>query len=171
MRVAVADTGPLNYLALTGMVGILPELFGSVCIPEAVGRELSHPQTPGPVREWLAAAPVWLVIHNDSDVIDPTLRALDLGEREAVLLALKIKADLILMDDRAGVVAARSRAFAVTGTLGLLDLAARRQLIDLPEAVARLRETSFRCRPAMLDELLERHSARRSTPRSDRSRL
>ena len=165
MQATVADTGPLNYLTLTGTVDILPKLFGSVFIPEAVGRELSHPQTPDLVREWLAAAPVWLVIHPDSNVIDPTLRSLDLGEREAVLLALTIKADLLLMDDRAGVVAARSRGFAVTGTLGLLELAARRQLIDLPETIARLRETSFRCRPAMLDELLERHSTGRSTPR------
>jgi hypothetical protein len=38
--------------------------------------------------------------------------------------------------------------FAVTGTLGLLDRAARRRLIDFKEAVTRLRVTSFHVNPA-----------------------
>jgi predicted nucleic acid-binding protein len=48
--------------------------------------------------------------------------------------------------------------FAVTGTLGILDLAASRGMIRLVDAVERLKNTSFRCRPDMLDALLARHS-------------
>jgi predicted nucleic acid-binding protein len=47
------------------------------------------------------------------------------------------------MDDRDGVAAARSKGFAVTGTLGILDLAARCDLIRLDEALERLKATSF----------------------------
>ena len=47
--------------------------------------------------------------------------------------------------------------FAVTGTLGILDLAARRGLIRLKEVVERLKATSFRCRSDVLDALLARH--------------
>jgi predicted nucleic acid-binding protein len=64
----------------------------------------------------------------------------------------------LLIDDRDGVNFARSRGFAVTGTLGILDLAASRGLIDLHEAVERLKGTSFRYPPDMLDALLARHS-------------
>jgi predicted nucleic acid-binding protein len=44
----------------------------------------------------------------------------------------------------------------VTGTLGVLDLAARRGLIDLAEAFARLKATSFHYRQGLLDALLAR---------------
>jgi predicted nucleic acid-binding protein len=82
----------------------------------------------------------------------------DDGERAAILLAIRIAAELLLIDDRDGVNLARSRGFAVTGTLGILDLAATRGLIRLNEAVERLKDTSFRYPPDVLDALLARHS-------------
>lgn len=45
----------------------------------------------------------------------------------------------------------------VTGTLGVLEAGARRGLVDLPTAVARLRETNFRVSPGLLRTLLERN--------------
>jgi predicted nucleic acid-binding protein len=52
--------------------------------------------------------------------------SLDDGERAAIALAADIDAHLILLDDRDGVSFARAQGFAVTGTLGVLDLAALR---------------------------------------------
>jgi predicted nucleic acid-binding protein len=72
-------------------------------------------------------------------------------------LARMISANLILMDDRAGVVAAHSFGFATIGTLGVLDLAARRGLIDIGDAFAKLRATNFRSRPEIMDALLAQH--------------
>ncbi|EIZ84333.1 MULTISPECIES: DUF3368 domain-containing protein [Methylobacterium] len=157
MRVVVADTGPLNYLVLIGHVSVLPVLFETVFVPEAVRAELDHPETPPPVRAWIAAPPRWLDIRPSPVGPDADLQALDEGEREAILLAPTLGAELILMDDRAGVAAARGRGLAVTGTLGLLDLAARHGLIDLEAAFARLRATSFRCRPDLFDTILAAH--------------
>ena len=48
--IGVADTTPLNYLILIGVVPILPTLFGRVYAPPAVIRELSHPRGPEVVR-------------------------------------------------------------------------------------------------------------------------
>jgi hypothetical protein len=42
--------------------------------------------------------------------------------------------------------------------LGILDLAAHRGLIRLSNAVERLKNTNFRCRPEVLNALLARHS-------------
>ena len=158
VRVVIADTGPLNYLVLIDQAHILPALFTTIIIPEAVRTELSHPEAPAPVRQWLAEPPWWLVVQAAPNVAEPDLQRLDQGEREAVMLAIALAADLILMDDRAGVVRARARGFAVTGTLGLIDLAARRGWIDVAEAIAGLQATSFRCRPELLRELLTRHA-------------
>jgi predicted nucleic acid-binding protein len=64
---------------------------------------------------------------------------------------------LILVDDRSGDAMARSSGLMTTGTLGLLVRAAQLGLIDLNTALLRLRETSFRCRPELLEAILNRH--------------
>ena len=48
------------------------------------------------------------------------LDGLDPGERHAILLAINEHADLLLMDERAGVRVAREHGLTVTGTLGIL---------------------------------------------------
>jgi predicted nucleic acid-binding protein len=53
--------------------------------------------------------------------------------------------------DRAGVAIAQQQGFTVTGTLGVLDRAARHGLIDPTAAFDRLKATSFRYRSEMLD--------------------
>lgn len=45
----------------------------------------------------------------------------------------------------------------MTGTLGVLDLAARRGLVDLADSLTRLKATNFRYRPEILDALLAQH--------------
>jgi predicted nucleic acid-binding protein len=88
---------------------------------------------------------------------DPSLGALDDGEKSAISLGLSVSADLILIDDRRGAAAARDKGLEVTGTLGILDLAARRGMIDFASALARLRATNFRRREELLDALLKQH--------------
>ena len=156
MRV-VADTSLLNYLALIGSVAILPAMFAAVLIPVGVERELTDPFAPDEVRRLMRSAPLWLTVRQCPADPDSSLAHLDDGEREAVLLARALDVDLMLMDDRAGVVAARAAGVPVTGTLGLLDRAARLGLLDIAAVVERLEATSFRCRPALLQELLASH--------------
>jgi predicted nucleic acid-binding protein len=159
MRLVVADTSPLNYLVLIGQVEILPALFERIFIPQIVQDELRHNEAPESVRRWIAATPSWLeIVPEEPESKDPDLLRLDDGERAAILLAIRIGAELLLIDDRDGVNLARSRGFAVTGTLGILDLAATRGLIRLNEAIERLKDTSFRYPPDVLDALLARHS-------------
>jgi len=67
-----------------------------------------------------------------------------------------------LIDERAGTEIARAEGFAVTGTLGVLDEAARRQLISLPETIERLMRTSFRYPKAVVERLLAEDALRRS---------
>jgi predicted nucleic acid-binding protein len=161
MRLVVADTAPLNYLVLIGHVDLLSMLFEKVFVPELVIEELRHTDAPDVVRQWAISPPTWIeVVASGQTTEDATLDRLDDGERAAIELALKIAADLILMDDREGVTVARSKGFAVTGTLGILDLAARRSVIRMDEALERLKATSFRCRPEIMEALLAQHSAK-----------
>lgn len=163
MRV-VSDTGPIHYLVLVEVIDILPALFGTVSIPRAVYGELTHLETPASVRDWLAPPPSWLSILPDVVSDDPSLGRLHAGERQAILLAQATSADLILMDDRAGVRAARAAGFSAIGTLGLLGSGHRRDILDIESCIERLRGTSFRCRPAMDDQLLTSARDWRETP-------
>ena len=161
MRLVVADTGPLNYLVLIDAIELLPKLFEKVLAPEVVRAELLNQDAPAVVRAWAAQPPGWLDVRLvSSSIDDPAWRALDIGEREALALARTLGAELVLMDDRAGVAAARKLGLAATGTLGVLDLSARRGLIDLADAFTRLKATSFRYRPEIMDALLAQHVQR-----------
>lgn len=145
-------------ISLIGCIGVLPGLFASVIIPDAVHAELLHPGAPSSVREWASDPPAWLLVRAaPGGAVDPSDK-LDAGERAAIALALSPRADLVLMDDRAGVVAAAMQGLATVGTIGLLDRAARRGLVEIGPAVARLRATNFRCRPELLDALLGQHA-------------
>lgn len=159
MRLVVADTSPLNYLVLIEQVEILPTLFEKVFVPQIVRDELRHDEAPESVRRWIAEPRSWVeIVPAAREIDDPALLHLDDGERAAIQLAVRIGAELLLIDDRDGANVARSKGFAVTGTLGILDLAASRGMIRLNDAVERLKSTSFRCHPDVLDALLARHS-------------
>lgn len=162
MRLVVADAGPLHYLVLTGDIELLPRLFEKILAPERVRDELAHAEAPEAVRAWIAVPPPWLEIRPvEAGRGADDLETLDAGERDVIALATAAKADLLLMDDRDGVAAARRRGFAVTGALGLLDLAARRGLVDLFAAFERLKGTSFYYRQGLLDALLARHEGQK----------
>lgn len=158
MRLVIADTGPVNYLVLIGHIDLLPALFEKVILPSAVHAELTNRKAPSAVRDWIAYPPAWLEIFDDRSLsFDPSLEALDDGEKSAISLAASLHADLLLMDDREGVAAARSKGLRVTGTLGVLDVAAAMSLVDFAQAVKKLERTSFRRPSAVLLALLKKH--------------
>jgi predicted nucleic acid-binding protein len=68
------------------------------------------------------------------------------------------------MDDRAGVAAARAQGLHVIGTLGVLVRAARRDMIDLEDAFARLKVSNFRYPAELLASLLAEDRNRRGQP-------
>jgi predicted nucleic acid-binding protein len=89
------------------------------------------------------------------------LDAVDAGEAEAIVLAETMRPDVLLViDDRDGRREAARRGIATTGTLGVLNDAAGRSLLDLVEALHRLDKTTFRVSPELLRQLLERQRQR-----------
>ena len=62
-----------------------------------------------------------------------------------------------MIDERDGSRVARKRGLRVTGTLGLLDLAAERGLVNFAQAIQSLEGTTFRRPTALLEALLLKH--------------
>jgi predicted nucleic acid-binding protein len=160
VTLVVADTGPLNYLYLLGHFELLPKIYSEVLVPPAVVAEMSHSRAPSGLRAVAADPPAWLRIHPVVNV--RFLDQLDLGEAEALSLALELKAQRILIDERDGRLAAASLGFEISGTLGILEEGAERHLLSLPQALAALTGTRFRIDPDLLQAALRRDALRRS---------
>lgn len=152
--IVVADTSPINYLVLIEEIHILPQLYGTVLIPHAVRAELMSLVAPGQVRLWISQPPSWLEVRIPESASDTLTYGLDPGERDAILLAVELHADQLIVDDRQGRREAQKLGIAVVGTLGVLKEAAIRGLMDLRKAVARLQSTNFHVAPEVLDRLL-----------------
>jgi len=150
----VSDTSPLNYLVLIRAEELLLQLYGEIWIPPAVQGELRHPNAPALVRSFIASLPKWLFVPEPA-ATDKSLSHLDEGEAAAILLAEQMKAPALLIDERAAARAARDRGLRVIGTLGVLDAAARRGLIDLQVAIDDLRRTTFRMSDRLARMLLD----------------
>lgn len=158
MSVVVSDTSPLHYLILCGAEGVLPRLFERVVMPPTVFAELQQANTPAAVQQWVRGLPAWVAVQKPT-AVDSTLQV-DAGEREAISLAREIHATAVLIDDRAGRLAAAKCGLTVVGTLGLLEQASVRGWVALPEALERLRETNARLDPKLVEAALGRHRAR-----------
>jgi len=156
--IVVSDTSPLNCPVFTQHADVLPSLFGRVLVPPAVLAELLHPGTPTAIRAWAQAPPAWLEVRAPA-AIDVTL-GLGPGEMEANSLAREAKADVVLIDERKGLTVARRCGLFVTGTLGVLEIAAEKALISLPAAIAALRRTTFRVSEELLEAMLQRDRER-----------
>lgn len=154
--IVVSDTGPINYLVLIEQIGVLPVLHGKILIPPAVHAELQSADTPPPVVEWARQLPDWVEVKIPSMVL--LEHGIHLGEAEAIALAIEERAVLLLMDDARGRTYANSQGLRITGTLGVLEAASRRGLVNLPDCIQRLQRTSFRAHPQLLEALLRRNT-------------
>ena len=154
--IVVSDTTPLNYLVLIDAIDVLPALFTDVYVPPDVLAELADSRAPEPVRNWASGPPPWLKQQSPSSRL-PSTAALDPGEAAAISLAKEIRAAAILVDEKRGVRVAREEGLVIVRTLAVLELAGERRLIDLREALKRLKATTFRISQDVLTKLLARH--------------
>lgn len=164
----VADTSPLHYLILIQQDTLLPALYARVVIPPAVQRELLRAEAPAVVRQWLSHPPLWLTTqppqHGLSAEAFPKLGA---GEREAIPLAQELRAAVLMLDDQAGREEAARRGLNKIGTIGVLEEAASRGLIDLPPVLVQLQATTFHGSPRLFADALARDAARKERPPAD----
>lgn len=160
MPCVVADTSPLFYLARLGRLELLKELYLEIIIPEAVWEEAWTGRMHFPeIEESLQRAVTqnWLLVHAVKNHLELLgLQDLDPGEREAIYLAMELKAGLLIIDEQKGRGAARDLGLQVTGTLGVLVEAKKRGLITMLSPILdQLRQTtSFRFSQALQNQIL-----------------
>lgn len=158
--ITISNTSPICYLYLINCLDLFPKLFGQVTLPRSVCDELKAEGAPVGLQDWIAQPPSWANIHTGALPLSETNPALDrlhAGERDAILLARHLGADLIILDEKAARQVAKECGFKVIGLLGLLSEAARLGLLNFPSTIERLQKTNFRASPRLLKLLLDRH--------------
>ncbi|HDN65742.1 MAG TPA: DUF3368 domain-containing protein [Methanosarcinales archaeon] len=117
----VSNASPLINLARIGKLGLLRQLYGELFIPEAVWHEvvIEGVGLPGAVE---VKAATWIKVQS---VTNPLLvralrQELDAGESEAIVLALEMESELLLMDERLGREVARHLGLRYMGLIGVL---------------------------------------------------
>ena len=160
--IVVADASPFVVLVAIGHVDLLPALFTEVLIPPQVASELALPKRPTEVRDFIIKPPPWLRVQAPASVA--TIPRLDPGETAAIALAKEVQAGRLIIDEYRGRKAAMERGLRVVGTIGVLELAAQLQLVNLEETFERVKQTDFWISHTLLDERLALFLRRRPTP-------
>ncbi len=135
-------------------------LFGTIQIPTAVKREVMGERR-NDVRSGIAEG--WIVVREVADNLDTRrLRAvLGAGEAEAISLALESTDALLLMDDRLARRKAIARGIHVTGTLGLVAVAADKGIVGDAESLCRqLVDEGFWVSETVIRGIVSRRKAR-----------
>lgn len=158
--IVISDTSAVTNLAAINHLHLLPQLYKQVTIPEAVYRELVdiNPPVPGTpevqTASWLEVRPVVnrKIVERLQDEVK-----LDPGESEAIALALELNADLLLIDERRGRAEADRLGLRITGLLGMLVEAKRKNLIIAvkPLMDALIATSEFRVSSALYRQILE----------------
>lgn len=129
-RIVIIDSSPLIGLAIVEGLKWLPDIFGTVFLPDSVKREvlpgkaargeksIAHAIDAG----WLSVWPEPIKAQLEID--------LDAGETDCINLALS-QADkaLLIMDERAGRAVAKEKGLRITGTAAIIGLAKKQGLL------------------------------------------
>jgi predicted nucleic acid-binding protein len=106
---------------------------------------LTDAKTPEIVRRRVMSLPAWFEVRTVQETQTTTFSVtLHRGEREAILLAEALRADVLLIDEQIGRTIALSRNLPLSGTLGALERADRMGFVsDFPQVLQRLNASGF----------------------------
>ncbi len=129
--IVVSNTSPITNLALIDRLDLLPQLYETLTIPDAVWHELVVKGAHLPSAQQIASAS-WLSVRpvTNQALVLSLRQDLDAGEAEAIALAMEMDADLLLIDERIGRESAQHLGVTYMGLIGILIQARQRGLLS-----------------------------------------
>ena len=117
--IVVSDTSPIVALAHVELINLLELFFGTIVVPPAVTAELASGAHWAPID--VSRYP-YVQVRRPSDMrrVADLRERVDVGEAEAIALAIEINAELVLIDDAAGRIVANELGLSIIGTIGVL---------------------------------------------------
>ena len=158
MRV-VSNTSPLSNLAAIGKIDLLQQqIYPQILIPPAVHTELIRfPKIQPAINACLKSRFLEIRKPTNTELIQTLNQPLDLGEAEAIALAVEIKADRLLIDESLGRGIAEAYTLKIRGILGILVNAKEQGLLtEVKPLLHELMETAgFRVSNGLYDRILQ----------------
>ncbi|MEQ8413628.1 MAG: DUF3368 domain-containing protein [Imperialibacter sp.] len=145
-KVVVSDTSCFIALSNIGKLEILQKLYGQIYSSEEVEAEFGE------------KLPPWINILALSDKQKQQMLEfqVDKGEASAITLALEIDANLIILDDYKGRLAAEKLGLEITGTLGVIIKAKKKGIIStIKPLLELLKKSAFRLSDSLTEEALK----------------
>ncbi len=136
-RKVVSNTGPIMHLFEVDLLKAL-SAFKEVYIPEEVKNELQKNK----VKTALKNIKMLKLNAKFKDVAEILTNkfSLDLGEAEAIALALQEKADYFLTDDLDARTVANTHGLEAHGTVGVILRAFREKIVDKKTAIEKINQ-------------------------------
>lgn len=156
-RIVISDTTAIIHLAKINALYILKSLYQEILIPQAVYDEIARGQKtqPGVLQVmnsgWIKVVPI-----KNMAVARKLQAHLDLGESEAIALALETNADLLIIDEKLGRDVAKSLVNKIIGVIGVLLEAKKLGIIPAIEPyLVELKKTGFLMSKDLVDLALK----------------
>lgn len=132
----VSNTSPISNLAQIGQLDLIQQLYGVIVIPNAVYEELLDERAGETVITAVQSA-TWLEISSvqNQELVNELRNRINVGEAEAITLAVELGATRLLIDERLGRQAATELGLNIIGILGILLLAKRQKLIVMVKPI------------------------------------
>lgn len=119
--IVVSDASPLGSLAAIDYLWVLQAIYGTVVVPEVVARELATAKS---ARLQAVLSLDWILVRSPTELAiaeaQQQSKRLDPGETHAIALALQLKADELLINERLGRRVAQDLGLSVIGIFGIL---------------------------------------------------
>jgi hypothetical protein len=157
--IVISDTSPITNLAAVGLLHLLHQLYNCVIIPQAVYNEMVNVGylVPGTIEvqtlSWIKTQAV-----TNTQKVSQLQSQLDPGEAEAIILALELNVDLLIIDERRGRKVASSLGITkITGLLGVLLEAKQKGLISAIKPIVEqlIAQTNFRISDSLYQKILQ----------------
>lgn len=156
--IIVSNTSPISSLIIIGEISLLQQIYPKILIPPAVHSELTRLPALQPTMISLLEAG-WLETKAPTNLqlLDTLNQTLDLGEAEAIALAVQLSADRLLIDERLGRGIAASYGLNLRGLLGILINAKQQRLIPVLKPILDqlINQAGFRVSQALYDRTLQ----------------
>ena len=162
--IAVCNSTPLIHLAIIGHLSLLPRLFNRVYCTEQVFEETAIRGADRADAQSVRAAVLqgWLEVMSVPERFRSLYillcMGLDAGEASTIALALEMKPDALLIDERSARIKAQSLDFGniLTGTVGVLARAKKKGFVpELKPLMDALLESNFRIGEELYRKVLE----------------
>jgi predicted nucleic acid-binding protein len=153
--IIVSDSGPLIALSKLNLLFILQEFFGEIIIPKEVWKEVVE-RGKGKAGSEAIRKAKWIKVREVGDElsVEVLCREIERGEAEAIILAKRMNADVLILDEKIPREIAGAVGLKVVGSLALIHEGIERGLVNqtLGEITKKMRERKI----WISDEVIEK---------------